>query len=84
MNDELDKKIDKIIETLLVRPLNTPGAYAETEKLKQGIKKLIQAHTDKAVKEARIDELENLQGEEIQLLNNKTIADRIKELQEGE
>lgn len=46
---DLDKQIDRLIETLLVRPLNTPGAYAETNKLKQAIKQLIvQARLDEA------------------------------------
>ena len=30
-------EVEKIVETLLVRPLNTPGAVAETNKLTQAL-----------------------------------------------
>ena len=33
-------EVEKIVETLLVRPLNTPGAVAETNKLTQALSDL--------------------------------------------
>ena len=49
----IDDEIDRIIETLLVRPLNTPGAVAETNKLTQAIKQLITDAKVEAVQELK-------------------------------
>ena len=50
-------EVEKIVETLLVRPLNTPGAVAETNKLTQALTDLHESE----VRKARIDDLERLQ-----------------------